>query len=606
MPYSIKTKDGITINNIPDDIAPDSDILKQRVASIRTESQQAVPTERIGRAERRRIGTVPGTPGGQLAETIGGVIEPAAAIVSGAIAEPLAGIAGIAQAINPLAAPGAGARAVEATKEALTLQPRTETGRARLQAVGEAVAPIAEAFTGAEQFLGTKTFEATGSPLLSAVAESIPTALGEIAGIAGIRGGIKGVQRLQKQSPTKQRIAQLIEEGTGDIETARFKLENSIIEGAPKVVKDRAAIESINQGFDEAVIAAVKGSSKADKQAFSKMVDIMEKGKKNARFAIENRPSDVVGDLLMQRLRVVQKANRNAGKRLEGVAKDLKGKPVEFQPAIDTFVSDLSDMGITIGRDVDGRVVTDFRGSDIEGLPGPEAAVKRIVKRLSATKPPDAFELHRMKKFIDEQVTFGKNAEGLAGKTEVVLKRLRRNLDETLDSNFPEYDKVNTQYSETIGALDAFQDVAGKKMNLTGKNADKATGTLMRRIMSNAQSRITVLDAVNEVERIAKKFGGKLGEQLQITGPVDKAFSNDLLAQILFVDELDSVFGPVARTSFQGQIQQGVQQAARAAGGQQGLGAAALDVAAKTAERLRGINEAGAFKAIKQLLREKK
>jgi hypothetical protein len=35
MAYSITTKDGITINNIPDDVAPDSPDLKARVAAIR-------------------------------------------------------------------------------------------------------------------------------------------------------------------------------------------------------------------------------------------------------------------------------------------------------------------------------------------------------------------------------------------------------------------------------------------------------------------------------------------------------------------------------------------------------------------------------------------
>jgi hypothetical protein len=35
MPYSITTKDGITINNIPDDVVPDSPDLKARVAAIR-------------------------------------------------------------------------------------------------------------------------------------------------------------------------------------------------------------------------------------------------------------------------------------------------------------------------------------------------------------------------------------------------------------------------------------------------------------------------------------------------------------------------------------------------------------------------------------------
>jgi len=43
MTYSITTKDGITINNIPDDVAPDSPELKQRVAAIRDSGGQAQP-----------------------------------------------------------------------------------------------------------------------------------------------------------------------------------------------------------------------------------------------------------------------------------------------------------------------------------------------------------------------------------------------------------------------------------------------------------------------------------------------------------------------------------------------------------------------------------
>ena len=40
--------------------------------------------------------------------------EPALTMASSIVAEPIAGIAGIAQSLNPLAEPGAGARAVEA------------------------------------------------------------------------------------------------------------------------------------------------------------------------------------------------------------------------------------------------------------------------------------------------------------------------------------------------------------------------------------------------------------------------------------------------------------------------------------------------------------
>ena len=78
-----------------------------------------------------------------------------------------------------------------------------------------------------------------------------------------------------------------------------------------------------------------------------------------------------------------------------------------------------------------------------------------------------------MKRFIDEQVTYGKNARGLWGRPRV-LKSLRHNLDGLLDEASQPTNQVNTQYAETRGALDAPQDVAGKKMDFTGANADKA------------------------------------------------------------------------------------------------------------------------------------
>lgn len=62
MPYSITTKDGITINNIPDDVAPDAPELKQRVAQIRASGGQDQPSTSLGReiglATRPIAGTV--------------------------------------------------------------------------------------------------------------------------------------------------------------------------------------------------------------------------------------------------------------------------------------------------------------------------------------------------------------------------------------------------------------------------------------------------------------------------------------------------------------------------------------------------------------------
>lgn len=474
------------------------------------------------------------------------------------------------------------------------------TGESTFQALKDT--PLAPAAPALAALVG-----AVPGALEAATALKVPRAVAGAVGRAG-EAVVPTAETVQdiftKQSPAKQRIASLIKSGSTDVDTAKFKLSAKVdSQGRPRVEKDPLGSEAIKQGFDEGVVAAVKGSNAADKKKLRQMVNIMERGKKNARFAATNRPSDVLGDSVMTRLRIVQKANRAAGQDLDRVAKSLKGKAVDFSPAVTGFIDDLSDMGITLKDDLS----LDFRGSDIEGLSGPEKAMSRIVKRMTSKATPDAFDVHRLKRFIDEQVTFGKNAEGLAGKAESVLKTLRRNLDQTLDNNFPEYDRINSAYSETIGALDAFQDVAGKKMDLTGPNADKATGTLMRRVLSNAQSRVTLLDSVEEIERVAKKFenfkGGKLDPRL-IEGPKEKTvIDDDLLSQVLFADELDSVFGPVARTSLQGQIRQGVSDiGGLAAEAKVSPVTAAVKGAASIADKTRGINQESQFKAIKKLL----
>lgn len=361
------------------------------------------------------------------------------------------------------------------------------------------------------------------------------------------------------------------------------------VDGAGKLKNDALAQKTIKQGFDAGTVSAISSASLADKAKMAKMVDVMKKGKENALFAVKNRPSDIAGDSLLERVKYVKNINREAGSQLNDVAKSLKGKPVNFDQPIKNFMNNLDDMGVTIEK-----LTPKFKGSDIEGLAGPETAVKNIIKRLTGGikgKMPDAHELHRMKKYIDENVTYGKTGEGLKGKTERILKQLRRDLDDTLDTNFPEYDSVNTRYADTVSSLDALQDVAGRKMDLFGPNADKATGTLLRRLMSNAQSRINLADAVDSLETIAKKYGA--------------VFDDDISTQMLFADELDSVFGPVARTSLAGETAKGFKKGAEIATGQKTAAGMAVETAAAAAEKLRGINEANAFKSITELLNRK-
>lgn len=146
-------------------------------------------------------------------------LQPQAALITGAIAEPIAGIAGLARTLLP-GDPGAGARTVEQVREALTFQPDPR-GQPGLQRVGEVLQPAGEAFQAAERFLGDTTLDATGSPALAAAAATIPTALTEALGGAGLvakKGGRISKTGQEAFKATSKQIDRAIVEAAPDID----------------------------------------------------------------------------------------------------------------------------------------------------------------------------------------------------------------------------------------------------------------------------------------------------------------------------------------------------------------------------------------------------
>lgn len=136
-----------------------------------------------------------------------GGLEAGATIASSVIAEPLAGLAGGIQALNPFAEPGAGAQAVQATREALTFQPRTQAGQEQLQTVGEILQPVGEFFQELEEGAGEIGFEAAG-PLGGAIASALPTLATELVGLKGIRNA----KRFAARQPSEA-VASVLEAG---------------------------------------------------------------------------------------------------------------------------------------------------------------------------------------------------------------------------------------------------------------------------------------------------------------------------------------------------------------------------------------------------------
>lgn len=143
-----------------------------------------------------------------------GVLETAATIGSSIVAEPASGLAGIAQSLNPFAEDGAGADAVEAVREAMTYEPRTEQGKQYLSSTGETLQPVGEALQKAERWLGDGAYEATGSPAVAALAMTIPTALLEALG----QGTAKRIAGAGKQA---KKMDQFMAQSAPDVDTLK-------------------------------------------------------------------------------------------------------------------------------------------------------------------------------------------------------------------------------------------------------------------------------------------------------------------------------------------------------------------------------------------------
>jgi hypothetical protein len=354
-------------------------------------------------------------------------------------------------------------------------------------------------------------------------------------GVSKAFGGIR--ERVAERAARPARQAELLRKGIPETEVARKTLTE-----AGKVVRDPKAVKAIRQGVSEGDVAIIKGASQLDKQKMAKMLSIRKSQITNPR--ITARATDVVGDTFLEQAKFIEKTNREAGKRLGAVAQKLGGKKADPTSAITEFANQLDNAGVKANR----KGQLSFAGSDFEGLKAPQTAIRNVWARaMRIAKSRDAQQMHRTKSYIDEVVDYGKSAEGLSGRAQRILKGFRRNVDAVLDTNFPEYNKVNSIYAETIRELDEIGRAMGRRFKLDDTLAGAKAGTTMRRISSNVQSRANILQLLESMQGVATKHGFKV--------------KDDIINQALFADSLEKLLGTEAPTSFLGQVERGVARA---------------------------------------------
>lgn len=510
-----------------------------------------------------------------------GAAEVAATIGSGIAAEPTAGVAGLA--VTSVEGVREGAETVDSVRHAMTYQPKTQTGQRYLRNVGEALEPVAEGFEKAGHMLGER-----GAELLSPFGEkgkAVGYALGNTLpeGVGLAIGGLPLMSRVAARSAARTtRIDPRVDKiNRGDTDTAGQRVNEK-----GKVRGDAGEREALRQGVDPGIVTTVRVASRGDRTQMLKMVNELEKGQMNRRYAALNPPSKVAGESIAKRYKHVEQVKRRAGRELDDVAKRLKGQPADFDPAVNQFLSGLEDMGVDFNPST-ARV--SFKGSDVQGIKGLEATINRTLERMydiGKSGRPDAYAVHQLKRWIDNNVSYTKQAEGLTAQVENLLKELRHNLDETLDGAFPEYDRVNTIYAETKSVMDEFESSVASRIDFRSKNVDRALGIESRKIASNYASGSLQLESLEDLTRIANRYGGQ--------------FDDDLVTQVMFFTELNRLFPQAFKNTFQGDIEKAMGNAARG-----NLKDIAIDKGIEAVkDKALNLNEAGRIRALRNLLKE--
>ena len=98
-----------------------------------------------------------------------------------------------------------------------------------------------------------------------------------------------------------------------------------------------------------------------------------------------------------------------------------------------------------------------------------------------------------------------------------------------------------------------------------------------------------LIDALDQANQSSVKYGMRLDD--------------DIVNQLIFVNELDRMFGAAAQTSLKGQVAEAMQTGVDIARG--GAARRAVELLAEKAEELRGINKENAVKAMEELLKRK-
>ena len=378
-------------------------------------------------------------------------------------------------------------------------------------------------------------------------------AIGETLGVLPPILGTTPVSTIRAAIP-KRRIPKNIMESTAGKQAL---LKREIAEGNPNIetltkalnskgdiVTNKASKKALktigDNNTNRELISVLERLDPASKRQASKMLDGIANKKKFPD--LDFRPSDIVGDSVANRAKAIITKNEAAGKRIGNIAKSLKSKDVNIQTPVNSFFSELSDLGVTFSKGDDGWVTPDFSRSKFSG--GNQKDMTVLVNDL--LNPNTKFESsHKLKQDIRKNIDFDKlGANRMDRDSQNLLKRLSSGIDDVLDSESIPYKRSNEVFAKTVKLKDEYQKMAGKDIDLFSDLSKEALANKARRLTSNAQSRTAIKKTLADSDEVLKSLGVN--------------FKDNVHSLNFVVNKLDDLFKITPETSIQGVIERGV------------------------------------------------
>jgi hypothetical protein len=464
-----------------------------------------------------------------FADTAIGLGEAALATATGATGGAVGFISGAAEgAVKELTGqiPRGGMEdLIQQRSSALTFAPRTEEGQGFVKGLGD----ILGAFP---PILGTTPLN-TLRPLVA--------------------GSLITEQLLKNPRAKRVLLANEIRKGNPNIELVTKALDASgeiITRPASKRALKILGGDDVAKG----TVSVLENMSPASKAQVRKQLRNIERGRIEPLFGDANRPSDILGESILNRAVKISDINKKAGQTIGKTAKELSNINVDISQPSTQFFNQLNDLGVTFSRGEDGYVTPDFSRSKFIG--GSQKDMTVLVNDL-INQAPDFETAHKLKRTIRDNIDFdtGGTAQ-IKGDSQKILKDLSSGIDSILDETSPKYKKANESFAKTIKVKQDFDKLAGKDIDVSDDLSAEVFGGKAMRIDSNSTSRTAIKKLFIDTDNILAEFGIKFKDDIpsliHITAKLNDSFKlapggslkGNIISGALDVAEASS--GPVA------------------------------------------------------------